>query len=102
MLKPHGARKPIATDPPWATRAGKVAWSARTIFPPIPTVTPCAGAVLQGSAKLKMKSLSDNRAMRSTELGASVSWAKRDGFGVVEEQVVGGWRKRRLGGRSWK
>jgi hypothetical protein len=28
--------------------------------------------------------------MRSTELGARVSCAKREGLGVVDEQVVGG------------
>ncbi len=51
----------------------------------MPEATP---AVRQVSAKLKMKSESWRRAMRSTALGASVNCWNRVGLGVVDVQVV--------------
>ena len=75
----------MVTEPPEETSAGKVAWSARTVFPPSPAVTP---VVRQVSAKLKTKSSSERRAIRATALGARLNSSKRVGLGFADVQVL--------------
>jgi len=96
VLKPHASRKPMVMEPPDETSAGKVEWSARTVFPPWPVTTPSSLELRHGSSKLKTKSSLVRREDRSTALRARTRlskspWSGRDnGVAqvVLDEDVV--------------
>jgi len=86
----------MATEPPWPTSAGKVSWSARVMFPPLPLVTPL---VRVGSLNWKRNWSSVRSLERSTALGARTSCWKSvrpeagEDVGVLAggDAVVDGW-----------